>query len=27
GQAWDDELDAFRHASDDSQVVWLHKVG
>lgn len=27
GQAWDDELEAFRHASDDSQVVWLHKVG
>lgn len=27
GQAWDDELEAFRHASDDSAVVWLHKVG
>ena len=27
GQAWDDELEAFRHASDDNQVVWLHKVG
>ena len=27
GQAWDDELDAFRHASQDSAVVWLHKVG
>jgi len=27
GQAWDDELDAFRHASDDNAVVWLHKVG
>ena len=27
GQAWDDELEVFRHASDDSQVVWLHKVG
>jgi hypothetical protein len=27
GQAWDDELEAFRHASGDSQVVWLHKVG
>ena len=27
GQAWDDELEAFRHASSDSQVVWLHKVG
>ena len=27
GQAWDDELEAFRHASDDNQVIWLHKVG
>ena len=27
GQAWDDELEAFRHASADNQVVWLHKVG
>ena len=27
GQAWDDELEAFRHASDTNQVVWLHKVG
>ncbi len=27
GQAWDDELEVFRHASDDTQVVWLHKVG
>ena len=27
GQAWDDELEAFRHASDVNQVVWLHKVG
>jgi hypothetical protein len=27
GQAWDDELEAFRHASEDSPVVWLHKVG
>jgi hypothetical protein len=27
GQAWDDELEPFRHASDDSAVVWLHKVG
>ncbi|MET0976278.1 MAG: DUF3145 domain-containing protein [Leifsonia sp.] len=27
GQAWDDELDVFRHASDDAAVVWLHKVG
>ncbi|GAB2515751.1 DUF3145 domain-containing protein [Paramicrobacterium agarici] len=27
GQAWDDELDVFRHASDTAPVVWLHKVG
>lgn len=27
GQAWDSELDTFRHASDDAPVVWLHKVG
>jgi len=27
GQAWDDELESFRHASEDSPVVWLHKVG
>jgi Protein of unknown function (DUF3145) len=27
GQAWDDELEPFRHASDTSPVVWLHKVG
>ena len=27
GQAWDDELEAFRHATEDSPVVWLHKVG
>ncbi|TAL41954.1 MAG: DUF3145 domain-containing protein [Salinibacterium sp.] len=27
GQAWDDELDAFRHAGEDSAVVWLHNVG
>ena len=27
GQAWDDELEPFRHASDDASVVWLHKVG
>ena len=26
-QAWDDELEPFRHASDDAPVVWLHKVG
>jgi Protein of unknown function (DUF3145) len=27
GQAWDDELEAFRHAGQDSAVVWLHKTG
>lgn len=27
GQAWDDELEPFRHASDEAPVVWLHKVG
>lgn len=27
GQAWDDELEPFRHASDFAPVVWLHKVG
>ena len=27
GQAWDDELEPFRYAGDDSPVVWLHKVG
>ena len=27
GQAWDDELEPFRHASDLNQVVWLHRVG
>ena len=27
GQAWDDELEPFRHAGEGSQVVWLHKVG
>ena len=27
GQAWDDELEPFRHASDHNSVVWLHKVG
>ena len=26
GQAWDDELEAFRHASADNSVVWLHAV-
>ncbi|WP_025156783.1 DUF3145 domain-containing protein [Leifsonia aquatica] len=27
GQAWDDELEPFRHAHDDTSVIWLHKVG
>ena len=27
GQAWDDELEPFRHATEGSAVVWLHKVG
>ena len=27
GQAWDDELEPFRHASDVNSVVWLHQVG
>ena len=27
GQAWDAELEPFRHAGDDAAVVWLHKVG
>jgi hypothetical protein len=27
GQAWDDELESFRYASDDNAVVWLHNVG
>lgn len=27
GQAWDAELEIFRHASDQAPVVWLHKVG
>lgn len=27
GQAWDDELEPFRHAGDDSRVVWLHRAG
>lgn len=27
GSAWDEELEPFRHASDDAPVVWLHKVG
>lgn len=27
GAAWDDELEPFRHASDLSSLVWLHRVG
>ncbi|MDF2921036.1 MAG: hypothetical protein K0S70_5254 [Microbacterium sp.] len=27
GSAWDEELEPFRHAGDDQQIVWLHKVG
>ena len=27
GQAWDDELEPFRHASDSAPVIWFHKVG
>lgn len=27
GQAWDEELESFRYASDDNPVVWLHRVG
>ena len=27
GAAWDEELEPFRHGSDDRRVVWLHKVG
>lgn len=27
GQAWDDELESFRRASEESPVIWLHKVG
>ncbi|MDX2025402.1 DUF3145 domain-containing protein [Microcella sp.] len=27
GQAWDDELEPFRHAGDGSSVVWLHRAG
>lgn len=25
GQAWDDELEPFRHAGDEGQIIWLHK--
>ena len=27
GQAWDDELEAFRTAHEDAPVVWLHRAG
>jgi hypothetical protein len=27
GQAWDDELETFRSANEESPVIWLHKVG
>jgi Protein of unknown function (DUF3145) len=27
GQAWDDELEPFRHAGDGTSVVWLHRAG
>lgn len=27
GQAWDDELEPFRHAGDLERIVWLHRVG
>ncbi len=27
GQDWDDELDVFRHAGENSPVVWLHRAG
>lgn len=27
GQAWDDELEPFRHAGDNERVIWLHRVG
>lgn len=27
GRRWDDELEPFRHASDDAPVRWLHRVG
>lgn len=26
GKPWDDELESFRHASDDAPVRWLHEV-
>jgi hypothetical protein len=27
GEAWDDELESFRHAGDGAPVRWLHQVG
>lgn len=27
GEAWDDELEPFRHAGDRERVLWLHRVG
>jgi hypothetical protein len=27
GQSWDDELETFRRANEESRVIWLHKVG
>jgi hypothetical protein len=27
GQAWDDELEPFRHAGDGARVAWLHRAG
>jgi hypothetical protein len=27
GQAWDDELEPFRHAGEGNPVIWLHQVG
>jgi hypothetical protein len=27
GQAWDDELEPFRHGADQNRVVWFHRVG
>lgn len=27
GSAWDDELEQYRRAGDDSPVVWIHRVG
>jgi hypothetical protein len=27
GQSWDDELEPFRRANEESPVIWLHKVG